>query len=127
MRRFAFGTLSTKHTPAPVASFFTQEDIERRIASRQFRKELDDVEIDIRIVERDYQLDCINTLCEKINEQGKRKLLVEMATGTGKTRMAAALIKRMFEAQQISRVLFVVDRITLAKQAEDVCFYRTSS
>ena len=104
--------------PRPVASFFTQEDIERRIASRQFRKELDDVEIDKRIVERDYQHECINTLCEKIT-QGKRKLLVEMATGSGKTRMAAALIKRMFEAQQISRVLFVVDRITLAKQAED--------
>ena len=104
--------------PRPVASFFTQEDIERRIASRKFRKELDDIEIDKRIVERDYQLDCINTLSEAIN-QGKRKLLVEMATGTGKTRMAAALIKRMFEAQQISRVLFVVDRITLAKQAED--------
>ena len=85
----------------PIASIFTQEDIERRIALRQFRKELDDVEIDTRIVERDYQLDCINTLCEKI-KQGKRKLLVEMATGTGKTRMAAALIRRIFEAQQIS-------------------------
>ena len=104
--------------PRPISTFFTQEDLERRIAARQFRKELNDVEIDKRIVERDYAQNCINTLCEKIT-QGKRKLLVEMATGSGKTRMAAALIKRMFEAQQINRVLFVVDRITLAKQAED--------
>ena len=42
-----------------------------------------------------------------------------MATGTGKTRMAAAFIKRLFEANVITRVLFLVDRNTLAKQTED--------
>ena len=104
--------------PRPISTFFTQEDLERRIAARQFRQELADVEIDRRIVERNYQHECINTLCDKMT-QGKRKLLVEMATGTGKTRVAAALIKRVFEAQQASRALFLVDRITLAKQAED--------
>jgi type I restriction enzyme, R subunit len=46
-------------------------------------------------------------------------MLVEMATGTGKTRTAAALIKRLFEANAITRVLFLVDRIPLAKQTED--------
>ena len=50
---------------------------------------------------------------------GRRKMLVEMATGSGKTRMAAALIKRLFEANAITRVLFLVDRNTLAKQTED--------
>jgi type I restriction enzyme R subunit len=50
---------------------------------------------------------------------GRRKLLVEMATGTGKTRMAAALIKRLFEANAVTRVLFLVDRITLAHQTEE--------
>ena len=50
---------------------------------------------------------------------GRRKLLVEMATGTGKTRTAAAFIKRLFEANAITRVLFLVDRIPLAKQTED--------
>jgi len=44
---------------------------------------------------------------------------VEMATGTGKTRTAAALIKRLFEANAVTRVLFIVDRITLANQTED--------
>jgi type I restriction enzyme R subunit len=42
-----------------------------------------------------------------------------MATGTGKTRTAAALIKRLFEANVVTRVLFLVDRIPLAKQSED--------
>jgi type I restriction enzyme R subunit len=46
-------------------------------------------------------------------------MLVEMATGTGKTRTAAALLKRLFEANWATRALFVVDRNTLAIQAED--------
>ena len=71
-----------------------------------------------RIVERRYQHDCINKLCEEMGV-GRRKLLVEMATGTGKTRTAVALIKRLFEANVITRVLFLVDRIMLAKQTED--------
>ena len=49
----------------------------------------------------------------------RRKLLVEMATGTGKTRTAVAFVKRLFEAGVITRVLFLVDRIALAAQAED--------
>ncbi len=77
-----------------------------------------DVPIDARIAGRDYQQACIDTLCREIT-QGRRKLLVEMATGTGKTRTAAALIKRLFEANAITRVLFLVDRIPLAKQTED--------
>jgi type I restriction enzyme R subunit len=46
-------------------------------------------------------------------------MLVEMATGTGKTRTAAAFIKRLFEANAVTRVLFLVDRNMLAKQTED--------
>src|SRR5690606_34403769 len=102
----------------PVKTFFKQDDLERRYASRQLRRDPLAVAIDRRIVERDYRIDCIDTLCKEMG-QGRRKLLVEMATGTGKTRTAAALIKRLFEANAITRVLFLVDRIPLAKQTED--------
>ena len=104
--------------PHPVKTFFKQDDLERRFATRQLKRDPLTVEIDKRIVERDYQKDCIDTLCREINT-GRRKLLVEMATGTGKTRTAAAFIKRLFEAHAITRVLFLVDRIPLAKQTED--------
>jgi type I restriction enzyme R subunit len=104
--------------PHPVRTFFRQDDLERRAATVQVRRDTSSVAIDARIAGRDYQRDCIETLCREIG-QGRRKLLVEMATGTGKTRTAAALIKRLFEANAITRVLFLVDRIPLAKQTED--------
>ena len=104
--------------PRPVKTFFKQDDLERRIATRQLRVDPLTIPIDKRIVERDYQTECIDVLCREIN-QGRRKLLVEMATGTGKTRTAAALIKRLFQANAVTRVLFLVDRIPLALQTED--------
>ena len=101
-----------------IATFYSQEDLERRIAARTVRRELTDVPIDRQIVDRGYQIDCIETLSDEVT-RGRRKLLVEMATGTGKTRTAAAFIKRLFEAGAVTRVLFLVDRIALAGQAED--------
>ncbi len=104
--------------PHKVSGFFSQVDLERRHARRKLRVDPLSRPIDRKIVERDYQRECIDTLCREMNV-GRRKLLVEMATGTGKTRTAAALIKRLFEANAATRVLFLVDRITLAKQTED--------
>ena len=104
--------------PRPVKTIFKQDDLERRIATLSVRRDPASVTIDRRIVERNYQIECIETLCREIG-LGRRKLLVEMATGAGKTRTAAAFIKRLFEANAITRVLFLVDRIPLAKQTED--------
>lgn len=104
--------------PRLISTFYSQTDLERRVATSVQRKDLLSVPIDKRIAGRDYQRGCIDALCHEINF-GRRSLLVEMATGTGKTRTAAAFIKRMFEANAATRVLFLVDRITLAAQTED--------
>lgn len=113
-----FWQWQTEAFPRLVKTFFSQADLERRAATAQVKRDLLSVAIDRHIVERDYQTECIDTLCREI-QAGRRKLLVEMATGTGKTRTAAAFIKRLFEAGAITRVLFLVDRIPLAKQTED--------
>lgn len=104
--------------PRPVKTFFKQDDLERRAATQVLRVDPAGIPIDTRIAGRDYQTACIDTLCREM-AAGRRKLLVEMATGTGKTRTAAALIKRLFQAHSITRVLFLVDRIPLARQAVD--------
>ena len=101
-----------------IAAFYSQDDLERRIAARRNQLDLSSVKIDRRIVDREYQIACIDALSAEVSH-GRRKLLVEMATGTGKTRTAAAFIKRLFEAGIVTRVLFLVDRIALAGQAED--------
>ena len=101
-----------------IAGFYAQDDLERRIAARRVRLDPSTVTIDRKIVDRNYQIECIEALSAEVS-RGRRKLLVEMATGTGKTRTAAAFIKRLFEAGIVTRVLFLVDRIALARQAED--------
>lgn len=104
-----------------VETIFSQDDLVRRKAARDIRRSPLEIPIDGRITGgggRVHQTACIEILCREI-VQGRRKMLVEMASGAGKTRTAAALLKRLFEANWTMRALFVVDRNTLAIQTED--------
>jgi type I restriction enzyme, R subunit len=104
-----------------VETVFSQDDLVRRKAARGIRRNPLDIAIDHRIAGgggRLYQTTCIDVLCREM-VAGRRKMLVEMATGAGKTRMAVALLKRLFETNWVTRALFVVDRNPLAIQAED--------
>ncbi len=65
---------------------------------------------------RPYQQQAIESV-ERAISQGKRAMLVAMATGTGKTFMTVAQIYRFLESKAIRRVLFLVDRRVLAAQA----------
>ncbi len=71
--------------------------------------------------ERYYQTDCIHTLIN-LYRQGKRKMLVHMATGLGKTRLSVAFVKALLSNGLAKKILFVVDRRMLAKQAVDKGF-----
>jgi type I restriction enzyme R subunit len=65
---------------------------------------------------RRYQIAAMNEVARLFDEKGLRKFLLEMATGTGKTLLCAALIRRFLTTRNAERVLFIVDRIELAKQ-----------
>ena len=65
---------------------------------------------------RQYQIDALDEVARQFDNDSKRQFLLEMATGTGKTLLCAALILRFLKSNNAQRVLFIVDRIELAKQ-----------
>lgn len=65
---------------------------------------------------RRYQIRAMDEIARLFDRDARRKFLLEMATGTGKTLLCAALIRRFLTSRNAERVLFIVDRIELAKQ-----------
>jgi type I restriction enzyme, R subunit len=106
-----------------VASFFSQRDMERLVESRKNRKPLATVEIPEHYIRqgetrevRSYQQEAMRALDHAL-ELGKKRFLIELPTGTGKTDLTTLYIKRLIEAGWAERILFLVDREQLAKQA----------
>ena len=66
---------------------------------------------------RDYQLKAVRAIQENV-KKGKDRFLFEMATGTGKTLVSAAVIKLFLRTGNARRVLFLVDRLELENQAK---------
>src|SRR5699024_3336024 len=56
---------------------------------------------------------------EKAIESDQRRMLLAMATGTGKTRTALSLMYRLIKSKRVRRILFLVDRTSLGKQVAD--------
>lgn len=65
---------------------------------------------------RDYQLDAVRAL-QKAATSDQHRFLFEMATGTGKTLLSAAVAKLYLRTENAHRILFLVDRLELENQA----------
>lgn len=100
----------------PIERFISPEDLQRRTDLKILKKPLSQVEHQVSIADRPYQKEASDIIASQY-DRGKRAFLLEMATGTGKTRLAAAIIDRYLVSHQAERILFIVDRIELAKQA----------
>jgi type I restriction enzyme R subunit len=104
------------YPPREVAGFYTRGELELLTHRRHARKPLAEAVIDSGIVERHYQHHAIRAVDEVFEDKRRRALLV-MATGAGKTRTVIALVKQLMEAGWVKRVLFLADRTALVKQA----------
>ncbi len=103
------------YPPKKVYGFPTRDDLERYSYIRKARKQLAGELINTKIAGRNYQIASIRAVMEAI-EKRKRKFLLVMATGTGKTRVCIALVDALMRAGWAERVLFLVDRIALRDQ-----------
>jgi type I restriction enzyme R subunit len=108
---------SETHPERLVAGFFTREDLERLLFLKQNKLPLNEIKIKDSIVNRSYQVEAIRRIGETIEKRKKRKALLVMATGTGKTRTIMALIDVFLRARQAQKVLFLADRDALVDQA----------
>jgi type I restriction enzyme R subunit len=107
------------YPPKKIYGFPTRNDLERYAYLRKARKPLASELINTRIAGRDYQIASIRAVMEAV-EKRKRKFLLVMATGTGKTRTCIALVDALMRAGWAEKVLFLVDRIALREQTLDV-------
>lgn len=103
------------YPPKKVYGFPTRDDLERYAYIRRARKTLAGELINSKIAGRNYQIGAIRAVMEAV-EKRKRKFLLVMATGTGKTRTCIALVDALMRAGWAERVLFLVDRIALRDQ-----------
>lgn len=108
---------SVNYPERPVAGFFKKEDLERLLFLQQNCQPLSTVAIKESIVNRSYQVEAVRRISEHVESRNKRKALLVMATGTGKTRTTMALIDVFLKARRAQKVLFLADRDSLVDQA----------
>ncbi|WP_207626614.1 DEAD/DEAH box helicase family protein [Parendozoicomonas haliclonae] len=108
---------ASNYPPRMLFGFYSPDSLHYLIQQRGTRKPLNnEVPIDTGITNRLYQLESITRVSERFMDK-HRKALVVQATGTGKTRVAISLTKRLLQARWAKRVLFLCDRKELRNQA----------
>jgi type I restriction enzyme R subunit len=105
------------YAPREVFGFYTKDELQTLIQRRIFKKPLATQTINDDITDRYYQHEAIRKIAEAL-ENNHREALLVMATGVGKTRVAASLIDFLSKANWAKRILFLADRNALIHQAQ---------
>lgn len=101
-----------------VAALYSKRDLEKLFNLRRMRQPLTDIQVDKNIAGRYYQEGAIKAVCHTFDAKNRRKALLVMATGSGKTRTAVALCKVLLERGWVKNILFLADRTSLVTQAK---------
>lgn len=101
-----------------VAAFYSKRDLEKLFNLRAMRTSLERIRVDKDIAGRYYQEGAVKAVCQAFGEKNRRKALLVMATGSGKTRTVIALVKVLLEHGWVKNVLFLADRNALVTQAK---------
>ena len=116
----------TFYSEREVSGFYTKDELQLLIDRRTTRKDLSTFKVDRNIAGRAYQLEAIKRVAENLGKthNGRyvgtnRESLLVMATGSGKTRTAAAIVDMLTKCNWVKRVLFLADRNALVTQAKN--------
>ncbi len=101
-----------------VASVYSKRDLEKLFNLHTMRTSLKNVMVDKAIAGRYYQEGAIKAVCEAFDKKNRRKALLVMATGSGKTRTVIALCKVLLDHGWVKNILFLADRNSLVTQAK---------
>ena len=100
-----------------VAAIYAKRDLEKLFILQSTRTSLKNILVDRKIAGRYYQEAAIRASCDAL-AKNRRKVLLVMATGSGKTRTVIALCKVLLEQGWVKNILFLADRNSLVTQAK---------
>ena len=100
------------------ATIYSKRDLEKLFNLQSMRGNLKYISVDKNIAGRYYQEGAIKAVCDSFGTKNRRKALLVMATGSGKTRTVIALCKVLLDQGWVKDILFLADRNSLVTQAK---------
>ena len=108
-----------KNYPERKVSFiYSKRDLEKYFNLLSMRTSLKNINVNPNIADRYYQKSAISAVCNAFDKQNRRKALLVMATGSGKTRTVIALVDVLLQHGWIKNILYLADRNSLVTQAK---------
>ena len=100
------------------ATIYSKRDLTKLFNLRGVRTSLRNVLVDRNIAGRYYQEGAIKAVCDAFGQKNRRKALLVMATGSGKTRTVIGLCDVLLKQGWVKNILFLADRTSLITQAK---------
>ena len=110
--------IDNQYPERKVAVIYSKRDLEKLFNLQTMKTSLRNISVDKNIAGRYYQEGAIKAVCDAFDNRHRRKALLVMATGSGKTRTVIALCKVLLNAGWIKNILFLADRNSLVTQAK---------
>ena len=107
-----------KYPERRCSGIYSKRDLEKWFNLLTMRLGLHNVTVDKTIAGRYYQEAAVKAVCSALDEKNRRKALMVMATGSGKTRTVIALCDVLLRNGWIKNILFLADRNSLVTQAK---------
>ena len=100
------------------ACIYSKRDLEKLFYLQTLRTDIKYADINKSIADRYYQKEAVKAACSSFGEKSRRKALLVMAAGSGKTRTVIALCDILLRHGFVKNILFLADRASLVTQAK---------